>query len=141
MNVYVTTSSDDMKALAANMLPELIAARVVLLEGVLGSGKTTFAQGVGEALGVQRPLRSPTFTLVNQYPVRHEKVDWLIHADLYRLLHVDGHVLDELGLSEMLARERSLVLVEWPERLLKKIGGLRLRFEVRDSEHIVSVKK
>src|SRR3989338_1698275 len=92
-----TYSPEQLQVLAAELLPELIRARVGLLSGELGTGKTTFVQGVAKALGVDRAVRSPTYTLINEYKVRHPDIDHLIHIDLYRLGHVDVAERAQLG--------------------------------------------
>lgn len=90
---------------------------VVCLRGDLGAGKTQFARGVCQALGVDpRDVRSPTYTLINRYDGRVT----VYHVDLYRLdrpADVSG-----LGLEEILA-ERAVVLIEWPERLPEPVPG------------------
>ena len=55
---------------------------VVALQGELGAGKTTFVQGLARALGIRRPVTSPTFTLVGEYAGTRLR---LVHMDLYRL--------------------------------------------------------
>ncbi|MEK7094802.1 MAG: tRNA (adenosine(37)-N6)-threonylcarbamoyltransferase complex ATPase subunit type 1 TsaE [Patescibacteria group bacterium] len=135
---YTTSTTDAMFALAENLLPQLVEAKIVFLKGELGSGKTTFAQGVGKALGISSPLRSPTFTLVNVYEIQgHEKVRRLVHADLYRLESVDRHSWRDLGLEEYAAELGTLVLVEWPERLLFIPEGHTVHFLVRKDVHSV----
>jgi tRNA threonylcarbamoyladenosine biosynthesis protein TsaE len=118
----------------------MVAAKVMLLSGELGSGKTTFAQGVGAALGIVRPIASPTFTLVNVYDVPENAlgVHRLVHADLYRLDTVDQHSWRDLGLEEYAAEEGTLLLVEWPERLRFVVPWPRLFFTAQSNgEHSV----
>ncbi|WP_236493207.1 tRNA (adenosine(37)-N6)-threonylcarbamoyltransferase complex ATPase subunit type 1 TsaE [Xanthomonas massiliensis] len=90
----------------------LAAARperaVVHLQGDLGAGKSTLARALLRALGVAGTIRSPTYTLVERYPVPGGEA-W--HLDLYRI--GDPGELDFLGLDEGGA---ALWLVEWPER-------------------------
>ncbi len=91
---------------------------VILLVGEMGSGKTTFAQGFGRALGVEEPITSPTFTLVHSYDVPGGRVT-LHHADLYRLERT-AEIVD-LSLLE-LAEDRGIVLVEWGEVAEQLLG-------------------
>lgn len=81
---------------------------VILLEGGLGAGKTTFAQGVAEGCGVPGPVSSPTYNLV----LHHDGRRPLVHADFYRL--VGPEELETLDLEEILS-PRGLAVVEWPE--------------------------
>ena len=89
-------------------------ALTVCLYGDLGSGKTTFVQGVGKAFGIASRLLSPTFIIVRRYPVP-EQTGFLYHIDLYRM---EGEKdLLGLGLPEIFADTDSIILVEWAEKL------------------------
>jgi tRNA threonylcarbamoyladenosine biosynthesis protein TsaE len=83
---------------------------IVYLEGELGAGKTTLARGILRGLGVTDKVRSPTYSLVESYPVGPGTVH---HLDLYRL--ADAEELEWLGLRDLLTGS-SLLLVEWPGR-------------------------
>lgn len=83
---------------------------VVLLHGDLGAGKTHFTQGIAEGLGITEVVRSPTFTLVNEY---HEGRLPLYHIDLYRL--EGDEEIATIGLDEYLDGD-GVVVVEWPEK-------------------------
>lgn len=136
----ITHSVEEMHTLAAALLPELVQGRVVLLQGDLGSGKTTFVQGVGRALCVERHITSPTFALVHEYRAHHSDVDVLVHADLYRLQSVDASTLADLGLDAALKNPRTLVCIEWPERLTANVEGVRLQFTVDGDARLVEKK-
>lgn len=84
----------------------------VLLEGELGAGKTTLAQGIARGLevSVKTPVTSPTFTLIHEYEGRER----LFHMDWYRLSSVKGG--DEEVVSECFSSKDAVCLVEWPER-------------------------
>lgn len=121
-------------AAAARALPDAGPAPfVVLLEGDLGAGKTTFARGLLRALGVTRPVRSPSYGLLELY----DAGDWqVLHLDLYRL-H-DPEELENLGLRDYHAG-RTLWLVEWPERGAGQLppADLRLSFQPGAGVHTV----
>lgn len=99
-----------MQALGARLGRCLGVGDVVGLTGPLGSGKTTFVQGLALGLGVapERHVGSPTFALVNEHPGRVP----LVHADLYRL--EDRAELAELGLAE--AYDGAAAALEWLDR-------------------------
>lgn len=106
------------------------------LQGDLGAGKSTLARALLRALGVVGVIRSPTYTLVERYPVPGGEA---AHLDLYRL--ADAGELDFLGLDELQA-SAGLWLVEWPER-----GGshlprpdLVLRLALAPAGHTVSLE-
>jgi tRNA threonylcarbamoyladenosine biosynthesis protein TsaE len=107
----VTRSEDETRAEGQNLSRSLQAGDVVLLTGDLGMGKTVFARGIAQGLGVSEDdVRSPSFTLVNRY---HGRVT-LYHIDLYRIDRPED--LDELGLEEFLGVD-GIAVVEWAERL------------------------
>lgn len=101
--------ADATETLARMLASTAPATAVVHLQGDLGAGKSTLARGWLRALGVQGAIRSPTYTLVERYPLtgRGEA----LHLDLYRI--GDGAELEFLGLDDADAR---LWLIEWPER-------------------------
>lgn len=91
---------------------------IIGLSGDLGAGKTTFAQGFAEGLGVKEKVTSPTFVLIREHQIP-DSIKRLIHIDLYR---VDGQEeLGELGLNEIL-ESGDVVLIEWAEKIKEKLN-------------------
>lgn len=86
---------------------------VIALVGDLGAGKTAFAQGVGDALGVDGPMTSPTFTLIHEYKGQIKgSVIRLVHMDLYRLRHPEE--AEVIGIADAFV-EDAVCIIEWPE--------------------------
>lgn len=104
---------------------------VVALIGDLGAGKTAFAQGVGEALGVMGPMTSPTFTLIHEYLGQIQAtVVRLIHMDLYRLQSPEE--AEVIGVEEGFV-EDAICLIEWPEIANDYLPEERLEVEIMGS--------
>ena len=91
---------EETQALAAKLAANVQPGDTILLNGDLGAGKTTFTQGFARALGIKRPLKSPTFTLVREYQTEYLT---LYHLDVYRLGEEGG--AEELGLAEYFGSE------------------------------------
>ncbi|MFM8856967.1 MAG: tRNA (adenosine(37)-N6)-threonylcarbamoyltransferase complex ATPase subunit type 1 TsaE [Actinomycetota bacterium] len=102
-------SKVDTKAIAAELARLSRIDDVILLEGEMGAGKTVFAQGFGEALGVDEPVTSPTFNLVHTYDSGRIV---LHHADLYRLDRTTE--VSDLALGELVEGD-GVLLIEWGE--------------------------
>lgn len=110
---------DATRRLARWVAPLLAAGDVIGLSGALGVGKTTFVRAVIAALGGAEEVPSPTFSLVQTYPLDDLTI-W--HFDLYRLNRPDEVI--ELGLDDAL--DQGVVLIEWPERLGEYLPAERL---------------
>lgn len=103
------------KDFISNLNPYRDRAMVVGLYGDLGSGKTSFTQGVAAFLGVSENVTSPTFVIEKVYELTEKKFSHLVHIDAYRLEKSDE--LSHLGFQEILADNSNLVLIEWPEKV------------------------
>lgn len=121
---YRTRSAAETAEVGARIAAMLRPPAVVMLIGDLGTGKTTLAKGIVQALGAAPPeeVLSPTFSLVHEY----EGEPKVYHLDLYRLDTVPQ--LETLGLEDIW-EQRAIVLIEWGERFDSELPGVRL--EVR----------
>ncbi|MEM1369913.1 MAG: tRNA (adenosine(37)-N6)-threonylcarbamoyltransferase complex ATPase subunit type 1 TsaE [Cyanobacteria bacterium P01_H01_bin.15] len=108
-------SPDATKKLGADLVRCLPIPSVVLLSGELGTGKTTLVQGLAKALGVDEPVTSPTFNLLNEY-CDHNSIP-LYHFDLYRLKPVGVAQLAPDLYWEGVEVDPGITVIEWCERL------------------------
>jgi tRNA threonylcarbamoyladenosine biosynthesis protein TsaE len=104
----IASSTDALGRVLAGVLP---AACVVHLRGELGAGKSSLARALLRALGVTGSIKSPTYSLVERYPLADGRE--AVHLDLYRIR--DPGELEYFGLDDLAGRD-VLWLVEWPER-------------------------
>jgi tRNA threonylcarbamoyladenosine biosynthesis protein TsaE len=125
---YITGSAEETIALGRQLAAELRSARLVMLRGELGAGKTTLAKGIAEGLHAasHEDVTSPTFTLIHEY--RGTEVN-IFHVDLYRI--ETQRELDTLGLDELIAEQGNLVLLEWGEKFARfeKERDVEIRIE------------
>lgn len=121
-------NENETKEFAKKLAGCLEPSMTVLLEGELGAGKTTFAKGIANGLGIKRIIKSPTYTLIREY--QEGKIP-LYHMDLYRL---EGTGAEELGLDEYFESE-GICLVEWASFAMEDMPETYLKVNLeRNSE-------
>ncbi|WP_152650540.1 tRNA (adenosine(37)-N6)-threonylcarbamoyltransferase complex ATPase subunit type 1 TsaE [Demequina aurantiaca] len=119
-------SAEQMRAIATDVIaPHLRAGDLLILSGDLGAGKTTFTQGLGDALGVRGPIASPTFIIARTHP-SEVGGPALIHVDAYRLTSLAE--LDDLDLDTTL--DDSVTVVEWGEGKAEALAADRLHVRI-----------
>jgi tRNA threonylcarbamoyladenosine biosynthesis protein TsaE len=144
-NIFTTNSSKKTQELGEILAKELKGGEVICLMGELGSGKTTFAQGVLEGLGAKGPYTSPTFVVMKEYKRKNttqdSKIENVYHMDAYRVSAQD--VLD-LGWEEIVAGKNNIVIVEWADRIRSIIPRRATWFEfehLKDDERKIITKQ
>jgi tRNA threonylcarbamoyladenosine biosynthesis protein TsaE len=133
-SIFVSASVLETQNLSKQLLENLNGSNVIALTGELGSGKTTFSQGLGHVLGVKR-IVSPTYILLRQYQLPKSSLfSALYHADLYRLS--DPEEALSLGLTEIWSDPDNLLLIEWPEKILDLLpeNSVHINFRNLDND-------
>ena len=122
--VYETWKPEDTYELGRKMGQEAVPGQIVCLNGDLGVGKTVFTQGFAQGLGIDEPVNSPTFTIVQQYDEGRLP---LYHFDVYRIGDVSE--MDEIGYEDCFYGE-GVCLIEWsqliPEILPEQVVRIRI---------------
>jgi len=104
----ICNSVQETKTFASKLSKKFQKGQVIALIGDLGSGKTTFSQGIAEGLGIKQHVGSPTFKLVSEYVGEELKI---YHVDCYRLNNADDFL--NLGGENLLLPNNGITLIEW----------------------------
>jgi tRNA threonylcarbamoyladenosine biosynthesis protein TsaE len=129
----ITKSKTDTQVVAKSIAQEILANKrpnLVLLEGELGGGKTTFSQGFVAGIGVMQNVTSPTFVIMKTYIIPDSEYK-VYHLDLYRL-NQEWEVLD-LGIMDLLQNPQNILLIEWASKtpkLWENLPHTKIEFEV-----------
>jgi tRNA threonylcarbamoyladenosine biosynthesis protein TsaE len=125
-----TFKAKDLKIIGKYLIEDL-STKVVRIDGPMGAGKTTLISSICKSLGVEEPISSPTFSLVNTYKSR----DGIIyHFDFYRIQN--AHEALDIGLEEYL-ESGNLCFMEWAEKIIPHLplNYDHYKLEVIDKEH------
>ncbi len=124
MRVELISNGIDETIHAGISLGEKLNPRdVVALIGELGSGKTSFIKGIAKGLGIREEVKSPTYTLINEYKGRFP----FYHFDLYRISSI--HELEELGYREYLYGD-GITVIEWADKFPEIVPAGAFRVEI-----------
>ena len=112
MKKIIKTNSDVETISLGEKLGKLIKDEnlVILLDGGLAAGKTTFTKGIAKGLGINEIIKSPTFTIMKTYEGKYNK---LFHLDLYRLTETGM----DFDLEDYILNEDGIVVIEWPNQV------------------------
>ena len=154
MKTIRTQSFQETQELGKELAKKIISSQVICLSGELGTGKTTFAQGMLKGLGIKGPYTSPTFVIMKHYHVtcnmKHEtKKTKMLHVTCFMphdVYHIDAYRINEkdilnLGWEEIIAQPDNLIVVEWAERIKKIVPKnarwIKFFWEGKDKRKIV----
>lgn len=127
-----TTSEQETQQFGTELAQKLQGGDILCLYGELGAGKTALTKGIAEGFGIQENITSPTFTLMNIYPIKNYKlkIKNLVHIDTYRLKNEEDLV--EIGAEDYLGAPDTICVIEWPEKiegLLQNKKMLKVKIE------------
>jgi tRNA threonylcarbamoyladenosine biosynthesis protein TsaE len=116
----ITKNTQGTKRQGKIFASSLKGGETIAFIGNLGSGKTTFVQGMGEYFGIKRII-SPTFTIIRHYKTQNPKYNKqytdFYHIDLYRLEKNLNSEIGNLGLSDIWNKKENIVAIEWAEKI------------------------
>ncbi|SRR3989344_810784 len=145
MEKFISRSEVDTHRLAEKIaesikrgLPAGRQSKIIALYGNLGSGKTTFVQGLAKALGIRQRIISPTFVIIRPHKLKTNKTFY--HIDLYRLGKADPN---NLGLKEIFLEKDAIVAIEWAEKIEKLLpkDTLKIKFKtLSENEREVTIE-
>ena len=118
---FTTHSTEQTMGLAQRLADKLVEGDVILLEGDLGAGKTTFTKGLAKGLHITRNVNSPTFTIIKEYEGRLP----LYHMDVYRLEESD----EDLGFDDYFYGN-GVTVVEWAHLIKDYLPAERLEINI-----------
>ena len=131
---HISKSVDDTYDLAKRLADTLEGGEIILLNGDLGAGKTTFSKGLAKALGVEGDVTSPTFTIMNVYEDGRLKLN---HLDMYRIVHEDE--LYELGVEDAMTDD-AVTVIEWNKLTFTGKKVISIDIKAEKNKRIFTIK-
>lgn len=139
MENIITNSFRETQEIGEKFAKTLKNGDVLCLYGNLGSGKTSFVQGLAKGLGIEKRIISPTFIIIRSYILKNSN---FYHVDLYRIS--GSNDLISLGLPELIDSKENILAIEWAEKLedLLPHNRIDLHFEqVSDNTRKISIER
>ena len=119
MQQVITNNFQETQQFGKAFTKQLKGGEVLALYGDLGSGKTTFMQGLAQGLGIKKNIISPTFIIMRSYNIgiknQESGIKELYHIDLYRIRGEED--VESLGLLDLLNQPENIVAIEWPDKI------------------------
>jgi len=137
--IFITTNTEQTQELALDLAKKLKSGDFLAFFGDLGSGKTTFIQGLAKSLGVKRRIISPTFIIVRTYLINSGT---FYHIDLYRTQSKDD--LFGLGIDQIVQDKTSIVAIEWAEKMGDMLPQKRIELHFKnlaENKREIKIKK
>ena len=121
---YFSESLKETKEIGKSLAKE--KKRIIILKGELGAGKTSFVQGFASGLDLKKKITSPTFIIMNKYPLKGKK--FFCHFDFYRI--EKKKELNSIPLKEIFEGKNNIICIEWPEIVKSIIPQEAIKVEI-----------
>lgn len=141
---FISRSEKETIKIAKNFAGNLRGGEVICLIGELGTGKTVFAKGLAQGLGIKKLIRSPSFVLMKIYPISNNQysISKFCHIDAFRLK--TPQELIEIGVLEYFSQLKTISLIEWADKvkkiLPKKRTEIKIKFERKENERKIIIQ-
>jgi len=137
-HLLIGTDYDGKKRLGDLYVPKKL--RILCLFGEIGSGKTTFIQGLARGFGIKKRILSPTYIIVRRYEIMSDN-NFFYHIDLYR---EKNSSINDIGLEEIITSKNSFIAIEWAENYnnVHKSQSVNIYFSINsDNTHLIDIKR
>ncbi|MFA5080212.1 MAG: tRNA (adenosine(37)-N6)-threonylcarbamoyltransferase complex ATPase subunit type 1 TsaE [Candidatus Paceibacterota bacterium] len=105
-------------------IDNLKTALVIILEGELGAGKTTFLKGFARGLGINQNIQSPTFIIMNRFSLKGKRYKNFFHLDCYRI--ENEKEMNCLNFEEIVKDKKNIICIEWGNKIIKILPKKRI---------------
>ncbi|MBU0619595.1 tRNA (adenosine(37)-N6)-threonylcarbamoyltransferase complex ATPase subunit type 1 TsaE [Patescibacteria group bacterium] len=112
----ITNSEKETFELGKKFVKKIKPGDIIGLIGDLGAGKTIFAKGIADGLGVKQNINSPTFVIMKIYKINTSQIKQFCHIDTYRLKHAQD--LINIGADEYFNQPHAVTIIEWADKIL-----------------------
>jgi tRNA threonylcarbamoyladenosine biosynthesis protein TsaE len=121
-------SLEETSKLIDKIIPLLATNKLIIFDGMMGSGKTTLIKHICQALGVLDLVNSPTYSLVNEYKTLNNQI--IYHFDFYRINNLDEAF--DMGAEEYFY-SGNICLIEWPNKIMDLLPDRILKINIEYS--------
>lgn len=138
---HISQFPEETQKIARTIIQQYPQQKLFCLIGELGSGKTTFSQGIGTHFGLEY-MQSPTYTYLREYRLNSQFFKKLFHYDLYRI----SNYLEILPLdfNEIIQEKSHFIIIEWADKILNSLSVPHLEIyfsDYKDNQRIIEVKE
>ncbi|OQX71604.1 tRNA (adenosine(37)-N6)-threonylcarbamoyltransferase complex ATPase subunit type 1 TsaE [Candidatus Parcubacteria bacterium 4484_255] len=148
----ITLSEKQTLNLGKKIAKQLKGGEIIALIGGLGAGKTIFAKGIANGLGIKKIITSPTFVLMKIYEInKHKSKTNLNESRIQKLCHIDAYrlkssqALINIGINDYLGQKNTVAIIEWADQvqdiLPKNAIFVKIKAKKKRNKRIITITK